>query len=57
MKKQVYVPTDTTQTSPKPTTVDDIPDIANRYVSLDTVLSWLDTLVEVHKNETNTRDN
>lgn len=57
MKKQVYVPTDTTQTSPKPTTVDDIPDIANRYVSLDTVLSWLDTLVEVHKNETTTRDN
>ena len=32
-------------------TVHDVPDISGRYLSVDTVLAWLDTLVEVHNNE------
>lgn len=34
--------------------VDDVPDIDNRLLSLDVVLSWLDRLVEVSENEENT---
>ena len=32
-------------------TVDDVPNISNRYLELDDVLSWLDLLEEVQKNE------
>lgn len=33
--------------------VDAVPDIDNRVLSLDEVLSWLDRLVEVSENEEN----
>lgn len=32
-------------------TIDTIPDIDNRYLDADVVISWLDKLVEVHENE------
>lgn len=38
-------------------TVDDVPDISNRILDLDTVLSWMDKLVEVNENAKNTSDN
>lgn len=56
MKVQVYAPTKSSDNSKKQS-IDNIPDIANKYVDLDTVLSWLDTLEEVNTYETNTSDN
>ena len=35
-------------------TVDAVPDIANRYLDVKAIVSWLDRLVEVHDNEANT---
>ena len=32
-------------------TVDSVPNISDRYLELDDVLSWLDLLEEVQKNE------
>ena len=53
MKKQIY----SLITPTRPTKLDDVPDISNRYVDLDVVLSWLDTLEEVNDYETNISDN
>lgn len=37
-------------------TVEDIPDISNRFLSVDAVVSWLDKLVEVGKDDENIRN-
>ena len=59
MKRVVYPPADqqSDSNSRSYATVDDVPDIANRYLSVDTIISWLDKLEEVHNNETNISNN
>ena len=56
MKVEVYAPTKSSDNSKK-YSVANVPDIANQYVDLDTVLSWLDTLEEVNGYETHISNN
>lgn len=35
----------------KPLSVNDVPDISNRYIDAETLFAWLDKLVEVKKHE------
>lgn len=50
MKRLVYVDKEVDN---KSLTVDDIPDIDNRIVTLEQLLDWIDKVVEVGKHEQN----
>jgi len=56
MKKVTYSPANNQagSSSSSYATVDAVPDIANRYLDVKAIVSWLDRLVEVHDNEANT---
>lgn len=46
----IHSKTDTTLDSIKIKSIDDIPDISNKFLSVDAVIDWLDRLVEVEEN-------
>ncbi len=56
MKRQIYANPKYSQ-SPGNLTVDDIPNISDRYLDVNVILSWLDRLEEVQKHEENIGNN
>lgn len=52
MKRIVYDSDPNKNNETKGLILDDIPSIANRWLTFDQVINWLDRLVEVHENET-----
>lgn len=46
----IHSKTDTAINSTKIKSIDDIPDISNKFLPVDAVIDWLDRLVEVEEN-------
>jgi hypothetical protein len=40
----------------EPTTLEEVPDIDGKFYNVDVILDWLDTLEEVHENESDSSD-
>lgn len=55
--KRVVTPSNNEANQLNYVSINDVPDIANKPLTLDAILSWIDTLVEVSNNAENIRDN